>query len=765
MSDYLQELNQSQREAVEFIDGACLIIAGAGSGKTRVLTYKIVHLLKNGIKPNSILALTFTNKAAKEMKERIKKTAGTQWTYQLWMGTFHSIFARILRQESEKLGFPSSFSIYDTIDSKSLLRSIIKDLNLDPVKQYPINQIYGRISKAKNNLILPDVYASRPELIKQDFHNHRPETAKIYKLYAQRCQKADAMDFDDLLLYTNILFRNHPEVLDKYRKQFQYILVDEYQDTNTAQYLIVKQLSMLRKRITVVGDDAQSIYAFRGARIENIFNFKKDFPEHKLFKLERNYRSTQNIVEAANSVIAKNKQQIKKNVYSKKEHGAKIQIKEIYNEREEGKFVIKELKKIVSAQKHEYLDFAILYRTNAQSRIFEEELLRNNIPHRVYGGMSFYQRKEIKDLLAYLRLTINHNDDEAIRRVLNYPRRGIGGTTEEKIYKYADDNSTTIWEALRSVNKIQMGLNPRAINKILGFVNLIEEFTSKIPIQDAFEITDEIAKSSGILKDLYKDKTPQGLSRRENIQELLNAIKDFTEAKEEVDEKPTLNKFLEDVALLTNDDKKDEDKNKVSLMTVHSAKGLEYKNVFIVGVEMNLFPSFMATQNPNDKKALEEERRLFYVAITRAEVNLIISHAKKRTRWGKTANSSPSRFINDINSEFVEFHSAGVDSEVNYNNNADYTEKEQRFNTFVKKKPKYSYDNFAKETTEIGMEETTHDIKTGIKTGMQVVHRRFGIGKVISIKGQYPDSKALIDFEQAGKKQLLLKFAKLKIVS
>ena len=590
-------------------------------------------------------------------------------------------------------------------------------------------------------------------------------------MYVNRCKRSDAMDFDDLLLFTNLLFKNNPGVLDKYRNQFKYILVDEYQDTNFAQYLIVKKLSELRKRITVVGDDAQSIYAFRGAKIENIFNFKKDFPEHKLFKLERNYRSTSNIVEAANSIIAKNKQQIKKNVYSKKESGAKIQIVNVKTDKNEADFVAKTIHKIKTEQEHEFIDFAILYRTNAQSRVFEEKLRRKNIPYKIYGGLSFYQRKEIKDLLAYMRLTINHNDDESIKRVLNYPRRGIGKTTEEKVYKYAETSQIPIWEAIKKVNSIPMGLNSRAVNQIFGFVNLIQDFTSKIPYKNAFELTDEIIKNSGILKDLHKDKSPEGISRQENIQELINAINDFVIQNEDEDKIPTLNEFLEEVALLTNhDNEKEEDKNRVSLMTIHSAKGLEFKNVFIVGVEKDLLPSFMSSQNIKD---IEEERRLFYVAITRAEVNLMISHVQMRYRWGKLNFAEPSRFIEEINPNFIE-HNLGFE-ELNLDND-DFFVNSKKKNTFAKPKNSFSYNNFSNENKKLQTytrkkpiksdieEEKTFDKNTGIKVNMQVSHGRFGKGIVIKLTNEFPNTKATIDFEKVGQKQLLLKFAKLKIV-
>ena len=774
VQNYLEGLNPVQRQAVEHINGASMVIAGAGSGKTRVLTYKIVHLLKNNIPPYAILSLTFTNKAAKEMKERIAKVIGYEKTKYLWMGTFHSIFAKILRAEAEHIGFKSSFTIYDTIDSKSVLRSIIKDLNLDP-KQYPANVILGRISKSKNNLITHVNYANNIGLQKEDLGSKRPETSRIFTLYAERCRKAEAMDFDDLLLYTNILLRDKPDVLKKYQEKFQFILVDEYQDTNYSQYLIIKKMSELRKNICVVGDDAQSIYAFRGAKIENIFNFKKDFPEHKLFKLEQNYRSTKNIVAAANSIIANNKKQIPKNVFSENETGAKIKVVQVKKDRAEGELITENIQNLIFENKDKYSDFAILYRTNAQSRIFEEGLRKHKIPYKIYGGTSFYQRKEIKDLLSYLQLTINTSNDEALKRVLNYPRRGIGKTTEDKVFAYANQNGISIWDTLLKINTIDIGLNSRAVNGLLGFVNMMKGFSSNMFNQNAFELAKEIASVSGILKDLYKDKTPEGISRHENIQELLNAIKDFTVNNEE---DASLSKFLEDVALLTNqDNEKDDDKNKVSLMTIHSAKGLEFKNVFVVGMEDGLFPSQLSATS---QKELEEERRLFYVAVTRAEKNLMISHAEMRYRWGQLNFSNPSRFIREMGGQFVEHQLAGEDDFFNQDvNDFDFNQKNSNFakkNKFADKKVINSYSNFTEPTTPTNSRlkkvaktppqssnTKDFDAKTGIKVGAKVKHQRFGVGEVLKIENDYPNTKATINFKNAGEKQLLLKFAKLEL--
>ena len=778
MQNYLDGLNPVQRQAVEQIEGALMVIAGAGSGKTRVLTYKIVHLLKNKIPPYAILSLTFTNKAAKEMKERIAKIIGFEQTKYLWMGTFHSIFAKILRAEAEHIGFKSSFTIYDSIDSKSVIRGIIKDLNLD-AKQYPANIILGRISKSKNNLITHINYANNIGLQKEDMGNKRPETSRIFSLYAERCRKAEAMDFDDLLLYTNILLRDKPEVLKKYQEKFQFILVDEYQDTNYSQYLIIKKLSDLRKNICVVGDDAQSIYAFRGAKIENIFNFKKDFPEHKLFKLEQNYRSTKNIVAAANSIIANNKKQIPKNVFSENETGAKIKVVQVKKDRAEGELITENIQNLQFENGDQFSDFAILYRTNAQSRIFEEGLRKNKIPYKIYGGTSFYQRKEIKDLLSYLQLTINTSNDEALKRVLNYPRRGIGKTTEDKVFAYANQNGISIWDTLLKINIIDLGLNSRAINGLIIFINMMKGFSSKILTENAFDLTKEIASVSGILKDLYKDKTPEGISRHENIQELLNAIKDFTVNNED---DASLPKFLEDVALLTNqDNEKDDDKNKVSLMTIHSAKGLEFKNVFVVGMEDGLFPSqFSATS----QKDLEEERRLFYVAVTRAEKNLMISHAEMRYRWGQLNFSNPSRFIKEMGGQFVEYQRAGEDDSLNQDidyfdtpqKKSNFAKKDIQTNKFGEKKAKNNYSNFVEPTTPTNSRlkkvaktppqssnTKDFDAKTGIKVGAKVKHNRFGVGEVLKIENDYPNTKATINFKNAGEKQLLLKFAKLEL--
>ncbi|MCK5730701.1 MAG: UvrD-helicase domain-containing protein, partial [Draconibacterium sp.] len=613
--DYLKDLNKVQKEAVIRTEGPALVIAGAGSGKTRVLTYRIAHLLNQGARPSTILALTFTNKAAREMKDRIAKVAGENMARYLWMGTFHSVFARILRAEHEAIGYPSNFTIYDSADSKSLIKTIIKSLQLDD-KMYKPNVVASRISMAKNNLITPMVYANNTEIKKTDKSIRMPAIAEIYKEYAKRSFLSGAMDFDDLLLKPNLLFRDKPDILKKYQDRFDYVLVDEYQDTNFSQYMIVKKLSAAHKNICVVGDDAQSIYSFRGARIENILNFKNDYPDHKTFKLEQNYRSTQTIVNAANSIIAKNKRQIPKTVFSKKDPGKPIKVLSALTDNEEGFLVAQEIAETQLRDHYKYQDYAILYRTNAQSRIFEESLRKRNIPYKIYGGLSFYQRKEIKDLLAYFRITINPADNEALKRIINFPARGIGTTTMLKLETTAANNETTIWNIITKLGESNpANLNKGTVSKIQSFTALIKNFTTFANENEAFDTATTIAKQTGILKDLYNDKSPEGLSRHENIQELLNGIKEFTLSAKEEDRPDKLESFLEDVALLTDqDNEKDEDFDKVTLMTIHSAKGLEFKNVFIVGLEENLFPSQPRGDN-NTEEALEEERRLFYVAL------------------------------------------------------------------------------------------------------------------------------------------------------
>jgi len=775
--NYLDGLNEAQRAAVVNTDGPSLVIAGAGSGKTRVLTFRIAHLLQQGAKPGSILSLTFTNKAAREMKERIASIVGQSTARYLWMGTFHSIFARILRTEAEVLGFPSNFTIYDSADSKSLLKTILKSMQLDE-KVYKPNVVAGRISAAKNSLITPPAYQQNGQIMEYDMSIRMPRIAEIYKEYEKRCRLAGAMDFDDLLLKTNILFRDHKDILAKYQQKFDYLLVDEYQDTNFAQYLIVKNLAALHQNLCVVGDDAQSIYSFRGARIENILNFQKDYPQHKIFKLEQNYRSTQTIVNAANSVIAKNKRQIPKNVFSEKTHGNRIKVFSALTDNEEGYLIANEISETRMRHHYSYLDYAILYRTNAQSRIFEEALRKRNIPYKIYGGLSFYQRKEIKDLLSYFRLVINPKDNEALKRVINYPARGIGDTTLGKLEQAALAEGVSIFEVVKKTpQENPAGLNKGTLNKLVEFTGLIEQFEEKAQIADAYELAGLIATQTGIMKDLYRDQTPEGLSRFENIQELLNGIQEFTINAREEGLPNALGNYMEDVALLTDQDSdKEEDRDKVTLMTVHSSKGLEFKNVFIVGVEENLFPSApMGGANPSIE-SFEEERRLFYVALTRAEENAYLSFAKQRYRWGKLDFCNPSRFITEVDPRYLDLPE---DNGIGYDREPTVA---GGYAGFRKPQPEQPT-----APTQPGRQTATNpqmmnqklmqlreakkqnqnfdgDDPRDIQSGMTVEHQRFGQGKVQQVEGTFPNLKATVFFPNAGQKQLLLKFAKLRIV-
>ena len=652
---YLDELNSSQREAVEAINGPTMVIAGAGSGKTRVLTYRIAFMLEQGIDPFNIMSLTFTNKAAKEMSERIGKIVGTTDGKNITMGTFHSVFSRILRYNADRIGYPSNFTIYDTQDSKSLLKDIVKELNLDD-KVYKPGLVLGRISSAKNNLISPDAYVANEEIMNEDKQARRPEIARIYKTYATRCFKAGAMDFDDLLYQTNVLLRDFPDVLHYYQQKFKYILVDEYQDTNYAQYLIVKKLAAIYENICVVGDDAQSIYSFRGANIQNILNFRKDYPDFKLFKLEQNYRSTKHIVEAANSVIAKNQDQIKKSVWTDNSEGSKLAVVRTLTDNEEGKVITNKIFDLKQGTASSYNDFAILYRTNKQSRSFEEALRKINIPYKIYGGLSFYQRKEIKDLLAYFRLTTNQRDEEALKRVINYPRRGIGKTSIENISIASNQYGVSMWDVIANFNQYPVALNTGTKTKLYEFVTMIQSFTAQLSKINAYDLAQTIAKSSGILKELYseKEKGPEEVERYQNIEELLGGIKEFTINQGEDDDK-SLAEFMIDVALLTDADAdKGDEKNHVTLMTIHSSKGLEFPHVYLVGLEENLFPSQMAL---NSRSELEEERRLFYVAVTRAKDTCTLSYATSRFIWGNLVSSEPSRFIEEIDPIHLNFES------------------------------------------------------------------------------------------------------------
>jgi DNA helicase-2/ATP-dependent DNA helicase PcrA len=742
--NYLEELNDAQRKAVESTEGPVMVIAGAGSGKTRVLTYRIAHLINKGIDPFNILSLTFTNKAAREMKSRIGQIIGSTESANIWMGTFHSVFARVLRFEAGLIGYPSNFTIYDTQDSRNAIKSIIKELKLDD-KIYKPSSVYSRISSAKNNLIGPEDYFNHPELIAQDESSGKAQLRYIYKRYSAKCKQSGAMDFDDLLFNTNILFRDHPNILLKYQHKFHYLLVDEYQDTNYAQYLIIKKLAALRENICVVGDDAQSIYAFRGADIQNILNFKNDYPDYKLFKLEQNYRSTKRIVDAANSIIEKNKGQIKKNIWTSNEEGELIKLVRNYTDNEEGLFVAQSVFEINKTEKNLFSEFAVLYRTNAQSRALEEALRKLNIPYKIYGGLSFYQRKEIKDLLAYFRLTVNHNDEESLMRVINYPARGIGKTTIEKLQVASSEYNKSIWELIEMIDSVNLGLNNGTKAKIAEFVTLIKSFKTMHDTHSAFQLGEHISSSTGILKELYSDKSPEGVSRYDNVQEVLNALKEFTDSNS--DEDKSLSDFLIDVALLTDADQEEvDDMNKVTLMTVHAAKGLEFPYVYIVGLEENLFPSQMAISSRSD---LEEERRLFYVALTRAKKRAFLSYALTRYKWGSLNQCEPSRFIEELDAKYIDFPSQARTPKPEF--------KSEGFRRTTVNGPP-----LRRKLSAIGNspQSSVPTSNSNIKTGMEVQHDRFGKGKVLQVEGD----KATVFFPNVGQKQLLLKFARLTIL-
>lgn len=759
--DYLDGLNSSQREAVEQTEGPIMVIAGAGSGKTRVLTYRIAHMIKSGVDPFNILALTFTNKAAKEMTERISNIVGGSEAKNITMGTFHSVFSRLLRFNADLIGYPTNFTIYDTQDSKSLLKDIIKELNLDD-KTYKQGMVLGRISAAKNNLISPEAYANNAEIMLEDKQSRRPELSRIYTTYANRCQKAGAMDFDDLLFQTNVLLRDFPDVLQHYQHKFRYILVDEYQDTNYAQYLIVKKLAAVYENICVVGDDAQSIYSFRGANIQNILNFKNDYPDYRIFKLEQNYRSTKSIVEAANSVISKNKDQIQKNVWTANDEGNPITIIRTLTDNEEGKVISNKIYDVKKAEGLNYSDFAILYRTNRQSRAFEEALRKLNLPYKIYGGISFYQRKEIKDLLAYFRLTANPRDEEALKRVINYPKRGIGKTSIENLIIASSKYGVSMFDIIHDFNAYPVALNGPTKTKMQEFATMVESFHAQLNKMQAYDLAYHIAKSSGVLKDLYneKDKGPEEVERYQNIEELLNGIKSFT-AQQDVDELKTLSEFMIDVALLTDaDNDKEEDKNKITLMTIHSSKGLEFPHVYLVGVEENLFPSQMSL---NTRSELEEERRLFYVAVTRAEKTCTISYAASRFVFGSLTSSEPSRFISEINKEYVSFENPYNSGRSLGRSLSGNTTSESGFSGGLNKR--YEQPRNLRSISEATSGGT--NLNKGneqLKVGYNVLHERFGKGKIIKIEGDGAEKKAVIFFPQEGSKTLLLKFAKLEVV-
>jgi len=766
-TDYLSELNETQLKPVLHMDGPLMVIAGAGSGKTRVLTYRIAHLMQQGVDAFSILALTFTNKASREMKARIAELVGEGEAKNLWMGTFHSVFARILRQESDKLGFPRDFTIYDTQDSNRLIASIIKEMRLDK-DIYKFKQIRNRISSFKNSLITVKAYHNNPDLQEADSMSRRPKLGEIYKEYVERCFKAGAMDFDDLLLKTNELLNTHPQVLAKYQDRFRYILVDEYQDTNHSQYLIVRALSDKFQNICVVGDDAQSIYGFRGANIKNILNFQKDYQDVKLYRLEQNYRSTKNIVNAANSIISHNKNKIEKVVWTGNGEGSKIKVQRCITDADEGREVASQIFEFKMQEQRQNKEFAILYRTNAQSRAIEDALRKRDIPYRIYGGLSFYQRKEIKDLLAYLRLIINPKDEESLKRVINYPARGIGQATLDKLIIGAKNYSFSLFETLQNASELNLSLNAGTLKKLEGFVNLILSLKIENQKSNAFEIAEIVTKKSGLVMELKKDGTPEGVSKVENIEELLNGIRDFVEGQRELaDATGNLSEFLEDVALATDfDNEKESDLDCVYLMTIHLSKGLEFPVVFIVGLEEDLFPSAMSLSTRSE---LEEERRLFYVALTRAEQKAVLTYTLSRYRWGKLVDAEPSRFIEEIDDQYLD-HIIPKDNYVfkpmidkGIFEGFDPNEKFQA--TKINTSPSQNQMGKLRKiiSSETNQNNTDPIQIRELKVGMTVEHDRFGYGKVVSIEGNGSDKKASIYFSGVGQKNLLLRFAKLKI--
>ena len=775
-SDILTQLNDSQRVAVEYCDGASLVIAGAGSGKTRVLTYKIAWLLQQGMAPWQILALTFTNKAAREMKERIGRLVGEEQARYLQMGTFHSVFARILRAEADKLGYNSNFTIYDQTDARSLVKTIIKEMGLDD-KVYKPSSVADRISMAKNHLLLPQAY-QQSSWAADDASQKRPQVSNIYIRYAERCRQANAMDFDDLLVQTWILFKNHEDVRRKYVEKFQFVLVDEYQDTNYAQQQIVYQLTQERQKVCVVGDDAQSIYSFRGANIDNILNFQSLYNDAKLFKLEQNYRSTQLIVQAANSLIRRNERQIPKNVFSKNEHGERLQLKPAYSDREEAMIVTQDIKRLKANDRCSWSDFAILYRTNSQSRSFEEQMRKDGIPYRIYGGLSFYQRKEIKDVIAYFRLIANPNDEEAFKRIINYPARGIGDTTVGKIIQTAQAYGVSLWQVIKEPGLFPMDVSKGTMTKLQNFRQLIEGWIERLQTEDAYTLGHDIIMNSGISKDIYSGRNPEDLSRQENLEEFLSGMQDFVESRKEEDmgDEVYLPDFLQEVALLTDLDSDDGDSNdKVVLMTIHAAKGLEFPTVFVVGLEENIFPSPMCT---NSMRELEEERRLLYVAITRAEKHCILTCAQNRFRYGRMEYDTPSRFIRDIDPELLEVHgeAGSAESRKPYNN---WMQNPRPVATQFKADPKPRAvaprqqekpvdpfgPNFKRMYNAVAPRPmASAPSASDLHEGAKIEHQRFGVGTVVRIEGTGENTKATVEFRNAGTKQLLLKFAKFKII-
>lgn len=793
--DLLNDLNEAQRAAVEYIDGPSLVIAGAGSGKTRVLTYKIAYLLSKGMKPWSIMALTFTNKAAREMKERIGRLVGDDLAQHLYMGTFHSIFSRILRAEAEHIGFNNNFTIYDETDSRSLIKAIVKEMGLDD-KSYKPAAVHARISMAKNNLVSAESYASDAAIFEQNKRAQMPELGKIFVAYVQRCRQANAMDFDDLLVLTHRLFREHEEIRQKYAARFDYILVDEYQDTNHVQMSIVMQLCKEKLRVCAVGDDSQSIYSFRGANIDNILNYQKQLKGTRLFKLEQNYRSTQTIVKAANSLIKFNRNQIKKDVYSENAVGEKLQYKPAYSDKEEAVIVAKDIKRIKRQDNCGYHDFAILYRTNAQSRSFEEEFRKQGIPYRIYGGLSFYQRKEIKDIIAYFRLVANPDDEEAIKRIINYPARGIGATTVMKIADCAHQNQVSFWEVIDEPAHYGLNVNKGTLAKLDNFRLLISSFIERSHTTDVYELGDAIIKESGISQDIMSGRDADDLARQENLEEFLSAMSAFVEERREegrMDE-AFLTDYLQDVALLTDADSEGaKDEPRVSLMTVHAAKGLEFATVFIVGLEENIFPSPLAAMSVRE---LEEERRLLYVAITRAEKHCILTNAKNRFRYGKMEFDNPSRFIDEIDASLIEAQDEMGGSYFgggsSYDRSASYGERSsygggygkrmpwdqkrrisdrdedvpewKRVTSQFRPDPKPASDTSSSSSSSAGSSSSGSSFGA-LKEGCKIEHQRFGVGIVRKIEGQGENAKATVEFQNSGVKQLLLKYAKYTILN
>ncbi len=776
MEDYLKGLNEPQLEAVTTLQGPLMVLAGAGSGKTRVLTMRIAHLITNGVDPFNILALTFTNKAAREMKDRIAKVVGNSNARSLWMGTFHSVFARILRSEGHYLGYPSDFTIYDTQDSLNVLKKAMKDLNID-TELYKPKKVQSRISSYKNNLITVKAYFNNPELMETDERANMKHMGSIYQKYVEQCYRNGAMDFDDLLLKTNELLTRFPEVLAKYQDRFRYILVDEYQDTNHSQYLIVKALASKFENICVVGDDAQSIYSFRGANIYNILNFKKDYPDAKTVSLEQNYRSTQTIVDAANVVIAKNTQQFKKNVFSDNEVGEKIKVYRALSDADEANFVAANIWELQNREQKKFNDFAILYRTNSQTRAFEDALRKKNIPYRVYGGLSFYQRKEVKDLVAYLRLLVNEDDSEALLRIINYPARGIGETTQNKLIVFADSQQISLAKLLDNLGFYapRLALNNGILTKLADFWNMVKAFQVMLKSENIYNVSMEVAKRSGLIKFLKDDQTPEGISRVENIQELMNSMQGFLEEQQQLEDgDPSLSNFLGNIALTTDADKKEEGtEDQVSLMTIHLSKGLEFPVVHLVGLEENLFPSFMSSST---REELEEERRLFYVALTRAEKQVFFTYAISRFQWGKITDGEPSRFLSEVESKYIDFinpaeerkfiNRSGLKSNI-------FDDEPSLPKSFKKVEPKKSI-NRNEESSPASAPKKLKPVASArinsshgsaaenIEVGDRVRHDRFGIGEVIFLDGTDPENiKAKVLFQHEGEKNLILKFAKL----